>query len=83
MPDKLKVSIIRLVLIFKSSGESVAREGERLISINQGLKIYKQFKVYLLEIAVNQDIVSEKLEAGILGRKFLEVLVNCRINRKK
>ena len=37
IPTKLKVSFIRLAFIFKSKGESNAKEGDRLISNNHGL----------------------------------------------
>jgi len=62
-PTRLNVSTIRLVFIFKSRGESVARDGDRFTSINHGLYLL-DMKV-LLKVAVDEYIIAKKFEAGI------------------
>jgi hypothetical protein len=57
-PTRVSASEIRLVLMAASKGASVAREGERFTSISQGLKNDELLKMILLQVRIDENIIT-------------------------
>ena len=74
-------SITNELLIWASSGASVAKDGDRLTSINQGLYTL-WILLSLLKIRVNEDIEAKEFKAicVLLKAESLEVVNNHRID---
>jgi hypothetical protein len=75
-PTRVSASHMRLVLMAASKGASVAREGDRFTSINQGLENDELLKIILLEVRIDKDIIAKELKAVavFLKAKFLKIV---------